>query len=193
MVIQYHLGHVLLVLVAAVVPALLYWIGFVRLKWDAKFALLCLLPGAVVWIALESSTNQLVIVDKELGISRRMAFFEPDYVAGDGQKMKISRETPGVESNFRVFIVNSSDTALGLESIAYGKLVSNNRMADDILPPHRTMKSSSAPDYYPDDTPSTSVSAAKGEQLVFKYWLRKVRPEEIAAVQNVERWLVPTK
>ena len=193
MVVQYHLGHMLLVLAAAAVPALLYWIGFVRLKWDAKFALLCLLPGAVVWIVVESSTNQLVIVDKDLGISRKMAFFEPDYVADDGQKMKISRETPGVESNFRVFIVNNSDTAMGVEAIAYGKLVSNNRMADDILPPHRTMKSSSAPDYYPDDAPPSSVSATKGEQLVFKYWLRKVRPEEIAAVKNVERWLVPTK
>jgi hypothetical protein len=193
MVVQYHLGHVLLVLVAAVVPALLYWIGFVRLKWNEKFALLCLLPGAVVWIIAESSTNQLVIVDKGLGIHRKMAFFEPDYVADDGQKMKISRETPGVESNFRVFIVNSSDTALGVEAIAYGSLVSNRKVADDILPPHRTMKSSGAPDYYPDDTPSSSVSAGKGEQLVFKYWLRKVRPEEIAAVKNVERWLVPMK
>ena len=193
MVVQYHLGHMLLVLAAAVVPALLYWIGFVRLKYDAKFALLCLLPGAVVWIVVESNTNQLVIVDKDLGISRKMAFFEPDYVADDGQKMKISRETPGVESNFGVFIVNNSDTAMGVEAIGYGKLVSNNRMADDILPPHRTMKSSSAPDYYPDDAPPSSVSATKGEQLVFKYWLRKVRPEEIAAVKNVERWLVPTK
>lgn len=97
-----------------------------------------------------------------------------------------------MESNFGVFIVNNSDTAMGIEAIGYGKLVSNNRMADDILPPHRTMKSSSAPDY-PDDAPPSSVSATKGEQLVFKYWLRKVRPEEIAAVKNVERWLVPTK
>jgi hypothetical protein len=193
MVLQYHLGHVLLLLASAVVPAFLYWIGFVRLKWNPKFALLCLLPGAVVWIVLEANTNQLVLIDEHLRISRRMAFFEPDYVADDGQKMKISKRTPGVESNFRVFIVNNSDTAMGLESIGYGKLVSNNGMADEILPPHRTMKSTSAPDYDPDDTPPTSVSAGKGEQLVFKYWLRKVRPEEIAAVKNVERWLVPKK
>lgn len=39
-----------------------------------------------MWIVVESSTNQLVMVSKDLGISRKMAFFEPDYVADDGQK-----------------------------------------------------------------------------------------------------------
>lgn len=123
-----------------------------------------------------------------------MVFSNPDYTAEDGQKFKIIRKMPGAESNGSVFIVNLSESTLGLETLGYGDSpFSGPGGMADILPPHRTMKAYSVPDDFPLDEPPTSVRVSKSVNQDTRHWLRVASPEQIEKSMNMERWLVPAK
>ena len=195
MITPYFLGHVILLLIPAGISALLFWLFFKKKKLNPKFSWTVLIPGSIVWvISLYAFTLDLIVVNKDLSIDHYLVFSHPDYTAADGQHFKIIRNMPGAESNGSVFIVNLSESTLGLETLGYGDSpFSGPGGMADILPPHRTMIAYSVPDDFPLEEPPSSVSTSKSVKQKTRYWLRVATPEQIQNSTNTERWLVPVK
>lgn len=195
MITPYLLGHVILLLVPAAISALLFWFLFKKKKLNPKYYWTVLIPGLLIWlISWFALTLDLIVVNKDLSIDHYMVFSHPEYTAADGQHFKIERDMPGAQSNGSVFIVNLSESTLGLETIGYGDSpFSGPGGIADILPPHRTMKAYSVPDDFPLEEPPSSVRTSKSVKQDTRHWLRVATPEQIQKCLNMERELVPVK
>lgn len=193
MIIDHILGQILLLIFPVLLSGFFFWLFFMRLQWNIRFFGIALLPGLVLWAILWSTlTTDLVIVNPDLSVDRRMVLFSALYHSEDGQEFIAEKRKMQYIGTCDVYIVNKTDMVLALERVEYGTPFMPFSFGPDLIPPHRTLMENDIPDYYPAQNPPKEVSVQNGMKSATKYWLRAAsREESESAYREPNQNLVP--
>lgn len=193
MIINYFLGHVLLLLIPLGLTIFCFWLFFHKWKWSEKIFGVALIPGAILWLLLwMHATLDLIVIKKDRSVDHSMVFGGVTYTAEDGQVVEVRRVILGISNRCDVYIINTSDAYMAMESIGYGSSpIFLFSAGPAIIPPHRSMMETSVPDYFPNENPPGSVNVTNGVKSDSRDWLRTATDEEVMENRGSDFNLVP--